>query len=151
VDQDLFTTLQLHGQESPEFCQQVRTTYPHLRLMKAFRIRDAADLAAIAPYETVVDRVLLDAYHPHVLGGTGQTLDWGALSAFRPRCPWVLAGGLTPDNVATALGQLTPDGIDLSSGVESAPGRKDLSQVARLFGAIAAATAAHPQEPSVGK
>jgi phosphoribosylanthranilate isomerase len=80
-----------------------------------------------------VDALLLDAYHPHLLGGTGKTLDWETLQQFRPSCPWLLAGGLTPENVIDALSLLQPSGIDLSSGVERSPGDKDLGKVARLF------------------
>ena len=87
----------------------------------------------IQNYSTVVDTLLLDAYHPGVLGGTGQTLDWTQLAAFSPQIPWFLAGGLTPDNVCTALTQLHPSGIDLSSGVEVSPGNKNLDLVDRLF------------------
>jgi phosphoribosylanthranilate isomerase len=81
----------------------------------------------------VVDTLLLDAYHPGQLGGTGQPLDWAALQQFSPLCPWFLAGGLTPDNILDALKQVNPTGIDLSSGVERSPGDKDLTKVARLF------------------
>lgn len=130
---DRLTALQLHGQESPTDCQRLRARYPELTLIKAFRIQRAADLQAIAAYDGVVDRILLDAYHPQQLGGTGQTLDWQALQRFQPRHPWILAGGLTPDNVRTALAQLAPDGIDLSSGVEISPGHKDLDRVQHLF------------------
>jgi phosphoribosylanthranilate isomerase len=106
-------TVQLHGNESV--------------------VRDNEDLDKIAAYSEVVDGLLLDAYHPDALGGTGQTLDWEQLAAFTPPIPWLLAGGLTPDNIGTALSQLHPDGIDLSSGVEVAPGNKDLVLVDRLF------------------
>lgn len=130
------TTVQLHGQESPAWCAALRQRMPHLGLMKAFRIRDRDDLAAIAAYESSVDAVLLDAYHPHLLGGTGHTLDWGTLQRFRPSVPWILAGGLTPENVGTALTSTAPNGIDLSSGVEIRPGDKDLDKVRRLFEAL---------------
>ena len=86
-----------------------------------------------ATYTTCVDTLLLDAYHPQQLGGTGKTLDWTLLQQFNPSCPWFLAGGLTPDNIVEALSQVKPSGIDLSSGVESAPGDKDLDKVAKLF------------------
>jgi phosphoribosylanthranilate isomerase len=80
-----------------------------------------------------VDTLLLDAYHPQLLGGTGKTLNWETLQNFCPSIPWFLAGGLTPENVLDALSQLQPSGIDLSSGVERAPGDKDLDKVAQLF------------------
>jgi phosphoribosylanthranilate isomerase len=126
-------TVQLHGTESIEFCQELRDILPATEIIKAWRVRDHSDLDKIAAYSDVVDGLLLDAYHPDALGGTGQTLDWEQLAAFNPPIPWLLAGGLTPDNVCTALSQLHPDGIDLSSGVEVSPGNKDLTLVDRLF------------------
>jgi phosphoribosylanthranilate isomerase len=126
-------TVQLHGNESIEFCHQLREALPATEIIKAWRVRDREDLDKIAAYSEVVDTLLLDAYHPDALGGTGQTLDWEQLSAFTPPIPWLLAGGLTPDNIYTALSQLQPDGIDLSSGVEVSPGNKDLALVDRLF------------------
>ncbi|MEL7500996.1 MAG: phosphoribosylanthranilate isomerase [Cyanobacteria bacterium J06554_6] len=125
--------VQLHGQESPEFCQQVRQRLPQVEVIKALRLRTAADLALARSYEPLVDTLLLDAYHPDQLGGTGQALDWATLKGFHPAKPWFLAGGLNPDNILRALAQLQPDGIDLSSGVERAPGDKDLRRVERLF------------------
>jgi len=132
------TAAQLHGNESPQFCQQLRAALPMLEIIKAFRVRNAATLEQTRSYENCVDALLLDAYHPNVtnpglLGGTGKTLNWDSLKHFRPHCPWILAGGITPDNVLDALRQVQPDGIDLSSGVEVAPGDKDLVAVERLF------------------
>ncbi len=126
-------TVQLHGMESVEFCQQLRQALPETEIIKAWRVRSSSDLAAIQTYGEVVDGLLLDAYHPAALGGTGQTLDWAQLAAFRPSIPWFLAGGLTPDNIGSALSQLEPDGIDLSSGVEVSPGDKNIELVDRLF------------------
>jgi phosphoribosylanthranilate isomerase len=125
--------VQLHGDESPAFCQQLRDRLPHVEIIKALRIRDFEALEQANLYQAWVNTLLLDAYHPQLLGGTGKTLDWSALQQFSPGIPWMLAGGITPDNVATALRQLKPDGIDLSSGVEHVPGNKDLTKVARLF------------------
>ena len=127
------TGVQLHGDESPQFCHQLRQSLPTVEILKALRIRTSACLTEAATYETCVDTLLLDAYHPQMLGGTGKTLDWATLQQFRPQCPWLLAGGLTPDNIQNALTQLKPDGIDLSSGVERSPGDKDLTKVAQLF------------------
>jgi phosphoribosylanthranilate isomerase len=127
------STVQLHGQESIEFCQELRVALPNTEIIKAWRVRDLQDLAKITAYSDIVDCLLLDAYHPDALGGTGQTLDWEQLSAFSPPIPWLLAGGLTPANICTALSQLHPDGIDLSSGVEVSPGNKNLELVDRLF------------------
>ena len=125
--------VQLHGQETPEFCQQLRRTYPQVRIIKALRIRTLEDLKLAQSFSRLIDTVLLDAYHPNLLGGTGKTLDWQALQGFQPDCAWFLSGGLTPDNVLLALQQLAPTGIDLSSGVERSPGDKDLERVKQLF------------------
>ena len=137
VKQAGLTSVQLHGQESPNYCSELRQLITKkIELIKAFRIKSAASLAETALYTACVDTLLLDAYHPQVLGGTGKTINWQELAQFKPSLPWLLAGGLTPDNVAIALKRLQPDGIDLSSGVERSPGDKDLEKVKQLFKAI---------------
>jgi phosphoribosylanthranilate isomerase len=127
------TGVQLHGDESPEFCHQLRSMLPTVEIIKALRVSSYQALAEAENYFNWVDTLLLDAYHPQMLGGTGKTLDWKTLQRFQPICPWLLAGGLTPDNILDALNQISPSGIDLSSGVERAPGDKDLAKVAKLF------------------
>ena len=128
------TSVQLHGSESPEFCDRLRRSLPpDIELIKAFRIKNTASLREIEAYSNKVDTLLLDAYHPQMLGGTGHTIDWQGLERFNPSLPWLLAGGLTPDNINDALDRLDPDGIDLSSGVERSPGDKDLTKVTQLF------------------
>ncbi|MEH2030456.1 MAG: phosphoribosylanthranilate isomerase [Nostoc sp.] len=127
------TGVQLHGDESASFCDQVRQALPNVEIIKALRIRSLEHLETAADYTKYVDTLLLDAYHPQQLGGTGKTLDWTILEQFSPSCPWFLAGGLTADNILEALSQLNPSGIDLSSGVERTPGDKDLDKVAKLF------------------
>ncbi|MBP5976958.1 phosphoribosylanthranilate isomerase [Brasilonema sp. CT11] len=127
------TGVQLHGDESLEFCHQLRQSLPNIEIIKALRIRTFEDIEKAETYTSNADTLLLDAYHPQQLGGTGTTLDWTMLQLFSPSCPWFLAGGLTPENIIQALTQITPSGIDLSSGVERAPGDKDLDKVAKLF------------------
>jgi phosphoribosylanthranilate isomerase len=127
------TGIQLHGDESLEFCHQLRQSLPEVEIIKALRIRNFEDLITATTYIEYIDTLLLDAYHPQQLGGTGKTLDWQMLADFKPSCPWFLAGGLTPDNIVDALSQLQPNGIDLSSGVENSPGDKNLEKVALLF------------------
>lgn len=115
--------LQFHGEESPDYCLQFG-----LMSMKAFRIQDEASLAPLGNYST--DALLLDAYSPERQGGTGEKFNWAlAVEARRFRRPLFLAGGLTPENVADAVRQVQPYGVDVSTGVESAPGRKDLDKV----------------------
>ncbi len=127
------TGVQLHGDESPDFCAQLRQVLPDVEIIKALRVKNAQALKQLDIYTSYVDTLLLDAYDPQQLGGTGKTLDWQTLQAFNPKCSWLLAGGLTPDNIIDALSQVKPNGIDLSSGVERSPGDKDLSKVSQLF------------------
>ena len=126
-------SVQLHGTESPEFCDKLRSALPDVEIIKALRIRVPEALSQADVYQNWVDALLLDAYHPDLPGGTGETLDWSNLRRFRPACPWLLAGGLHPGNIVYALQVANPDGVDLSSGVENAPGDKNLEQVAALF------------------
>jgi phosphoribosylanthranilate isomerase len=115
--------LQFHGEETPDYCVQFG-----LMSMKAFRIRDAASLTALTQYPT--DAWLLDAYARDKLGGTGAQFNWDlAVEAQRLGRPIFLAGGLTPENIGEAVRRVRPYGVDVSSGVETAPGKKDLGRV----------------------
>jgi phosphoribosylanthranilate isomerase len=127
------SAIQLHGKESPEFCAKLAQRLPGMVLIKAIRVRDPEDLAHIQQYVGVVQAVLLDAYHPDQLGGTGRTIAWEWLKDFRPGLPWILAGGLKPENLSEALTMTQPDAVDLSSGVENRPGDKDLGRVAQVM------------------
>ena len=120
-------TLQFHGSEPPEFCARFE-----LRTIKAFRVKDSGSLGQLPDYET--DAWLLDSYVQGVPGGTGERFNWDlAVEAKRLDRPILLAGGLTPENVGEAVGQVTPYGLDVSSGVEAAPGRKDAAKVAAFI------------------
>jgi phosphoribosylanthranilate isomerase len=115
--------LQFHGNESPEYCAQFG-----LMNMKAFRIRDAESLKALPDYST--DAWLLDAFVADKLGGSGEKFNWDlAIAAKKLGRPIFLAGGLTPANVADAVRKVQPYGVDVSSGVESEPGKKDHGKV----------------------
>ncbi len=144
VTQAQLNGIQLHGSESPQFCQQLRDILPTIQLIKALRVRDAQTLSQTRAYEPLVDALLLDAFHPAKhpgeYGGTGQQIDWPLLQQFRPACTWFLAGGITPDSLPLALSCATPDGIDVSSGVETAPGIKDLEKVKQLQRILTQAT-----------
>jgi phosphoribosylanthranilate isomerase len=134
--------LQLHGAETPQRCAELRQALgPDLKLWKALRIRSEADLAEAQAYAPVVDALLLDAWVPDQLGGTGHRIPIDWLASFQPSLPWWLAGGITAERVPTALTALTvspPVGVDASSGVERAPGDKDLARVEQLVAAVAA-------------
>jgi phosphoribosylanthranilate isomerase len=115
--------VQFHGDESPKFCRQFGCM-----TMKAFRVRGPKVLQTLRQYPT--DAWLLDAFVPGAQGGTGQTFDWTlATQAVHLGTPVFLAGGLTAHNVAEAIRSVRPYGVDVSSGVESAPGRKDPEKV----------------------
>ena len=117
------TALQFHGNESPEFCGQFG-----LPVIKAFRIADKNSIDALPQYQT--SAWLLDSDVPGQLGGTGEKFDWSlAQRATKLGRPVILAGGLTPENVAMAVREVRPYGVDVSSGVEVLPGRKDLQKV----------------------
>lgn len=119
--------VQFHGEESPEFC----ALFP-VMVLKAFRIRDAESLKALPNYPT--DAWLLDAYSPDKPGGTGEKFNWElAVEAQKFGKPIFLAGGLTPENVAEAVRQVRPYAVDVSSGVESSPGKKDHEKVRRFI------------------
>ena len=127
-------TLQFHGEESPEYCHQ----FAPLHVWKAMPVKDTTSLFRLTSFETAA--WLLDACVPGLRGGTGAKFNWDlALKAKELGRPIVLAGGLTPGNVAAAVRQVQPWGVDVSSGVESWPGRKDEAKV-RAF--IAAARGA---------
>lgn len=115
--------LQFHGSESPEYCVQFG-----LMSMKAFQVRDALSLTRLTDFKT--DAWLLDAYSPNKLGGTGEKFNWDlAIEARKLGRPIFLAGGLTSENVAEAVRQVEPYAVDVSSGVEASPGKKDYGKV----------------------
>ena len=115
-------TIQLHGDESPAFCRKLRR-----RVVKAIRLRDAQSLELLPRYE--VDGFLLDAYAEKIPGGTGLTCDWRLAQRARKFGPVILAGGLHPGNVEDAVNQVQPYGVDVCSGVEKSPGKKDRAKV----------------------
>ncbi|MGC9022980.1 MAG: phosphoribosylanthranilate isomerase, partial [Dissulfurimicrobium sp.] len=118
--------VQLHGKERPEMCLALAP-----RVIKAWRISSREDIYDLLPYKEAVRAFLLDAWSPHAHGGTGRTFDWSiALEAKEMLVrPIILAGGLKPENCAGAIGFVRPWGVDVSSGVELSPGRKDIRRV----------------------
>jgi phosphoribosylanthranilate isomerase len=123
------TMLQFHGDETSEFCTQFG-----LMSMKAIRVRDAESLSQLENFQTAA--FLLDAHSKNGLGGTGETFNWDlAIEAQKFGKPIFLAGGLTPGNVADAIRKVQPFGVDVSSGVESAPGKKDHAKVKAFIAA----------------
>jgi phosphoribosylanthranilate isomerase len=131
--------LQLHGKESPVRVAAVKERY-RLPVMKALSVSEAADIAAAEAYRGVADKMLFDARPPkgaELPGGNGVPFDWRILDGYRG--DYFLSGGLTPENVGEAIRLLDPPGLDVSSGVESAPGKKDVALIAAFFAAVRAA------------
>ncbi len=123
--------LQLHGEESPDYCRSLNR-----RVVKAFRLKEGEGLPNFSPYQGAAQAFLLDAYRPGVPGGTGATFDWH-LARQAAKCgPTILAGGLTPDNVAQAVETARPQAVDVASGVEAAPGKKDPEKLRAFFARV---------------
>ncbi len=130
--------VQLHGSESPQRCRELAERLD-CKIWKALRLRAPEDLEHIDAYAEVVDALLLDAWRPDQLGGTGHPIPIEWLENLAPPLPWWLAGGIRADRVAPVLARLQPFGLDASSGVERSPGDKDLQRVADLVKAMGAA------------
>jgi phosphoribosylanthranilate isomerase len=133
------TMLQLHGDEGPAFCEEAaRRT--GCKVIKALRVRSGADIQSAARFHT--DYHLLDSYVPGKPGGTGETFAWELAAGHRGPTPLILSGGLTPDNVAEAIAVARPFAVDVASGVELAPGRKDPEKLAAFAAAVRSTTPA---------
>jgi phosphoribosylanthranilate isomerase len=131
--------LQFHGEETPELLHRLRTAH-RLDLWKAIPVRTRADLDAGRAYRGAADRLLYDAKPPKgadLPGGNGLRFDWKLLSGHRHPLPWALSGGLDAANIGEAVGTTNAEIVDVSSGVESAPGVKDVDKIARFLQSVA--------------
>jgi len=122
-----FDWVQLHGSESPEYCHAL-----DFKLLKAIRVKDRQSIEAMAAYKDCVAGFVLDTYVKGQHGGTGKTFDWILAKEAKQYGPVILSGGLTPEGVRQAIKLVSPHGVDVSSGVESAPGIKDHEKVRRF-------------------
>ena len=133
------TMVQLHGDEGPSYCSEVaRRT--GAKIVKAARVRGGADINALEAFHT--DYHLLDAHQPGRYGGTGATFDWELVHRRRTTTPFILSGGLNPDNVADAIAATSPFAVDTASGTEVRPGVKDPAKLEAFFAAAAEASVA---------
>ncbi|HZE03647.1 MAG TPA: phosphoribosylanthranilate isomerase, partial [Solirubrobacteraceae bacterium] len=137
ADEVGLTMVQLHGDEGPSFCAEV-SRRTGCRVIKAARVRSGADIQALAAFHT--DFHLLDSYTRGIPGGTGETFSWELARAHGGNVPVILSGGLTPANVAEAITAVRPYAVDVASGVEIEPGRKDPEKL-RAFAASVGAGA----------
>jgi phosphoribosylanthranilate isomerase len=136
--------LQLHGSETPERVAQVKARYA-LPVMKALSVASADDLRRATSFAGVADRLLFDAKAPKgaaLPGGNGIAFDWSLLAALDASLPYMLSGGLNAANIGDALAQTNPSGLDVSSGVERAPGVKDVALIETFFAAVRGTRAA---------
>jgi phosphoribosylanthranilate isomerase len=133
------TMLQLHGDEGPAYCAEAARR-SGCKMIKAARVRSRADIQALAPFH--VDYHLLDSYVSGQPGGTGETFAWETARAHRGPVPMILSGGLTPENVAEAIAAVRPFAVDVASGVEREPGRKDPAKLNAFAEAVRSAAAA---------
>lgn len=135
------TAVQLHGEEGPSFCSEAaRRT--GCKVIKAVRVRSRADIQALVPFHT--DFHLLDSHVAGRRGGSGETFEWELARAHRGPVPMILSGGLRPENVAEAIAAVGPFAVDVASGVELEPGRKDPAKVKAFARAVAGAHARPP-------
>lgn len=123
--------LQFHGDELPEFCSQFGR-----KIIKSFRVKNPDDLSMLPGYKGIVSAYLLDSRVKGKRGGTGETFDWELAKIALPYGRVILAGGLTPENVTAAIKAVNPYAVDVSSGVESAPGKKDHEKMKRFVEAV---------------
>lgn len=119
------TTLQFHGEESPSYCEGFKQ-----KVVKALRIENKDILKKAAQYQDKVDAYLLDTYSPFKYGGTGKTFDWRIAKEIKNfGLPIILSGGLNPENIREAIGEVKPYAVDVSSGIEEKPGKKNLEKL----------------------
>ena len=123
--------IQVHGRESPDYCRSLGR-----RVIKGFRIKDESSLKDLEPFQGAVQAFLLDTYKKGQVGGTGETFDWRLAREAKKYGQIVLAGGLTPENVAQAIKIAQPQAVDTASGTEAAPGKKDPARLRAFFAAV---------------
>ena len=119
--------VQLHGSEPPDYCRHLS-----IGVVKALRVGPDFSSGQFSPYAESVRAFLLDTYHPEMAGGTGKTFDWDLARELASSRPIILAGGLKPENIAMAIEKVRPYAVDVNSGVESSPGRKDTEKLERF-------------------
>jgi len=129
-------TIQLHGEEGPDSCRAIMES--GYKVIKAIRVKDEGSLAMLSRYP-LASAFLLDSYSRETYGGSGEKFDWTLAQKAKEYGKIILAGGLTPDNVAEAIREVEPYGVDVSSGVEKSPGLKDHGKLKAFFEAVAGA------------
>ena len=135
VNEVRLDAVQLHGEESPEFCAELKSLLPDKTIIKALRVNGSFDPRAASSYS--VKAIMLDAFHEQLRGGTGRVIDWDIAGTVRDLIPQLfLSGGLSPENVAEAISRVKPFAVDACSSLESSPGRKDASRMKEFVRAV---------------
>ena len=129
AEQCKLNSIQLHGEESPALCRRVKR-----KVIKAFRVKNADSLKSVASYD--VSGFLLDSYNDGSKGGSGQVFDWNLALRVKKQGPVILAGGLNPYNIFTAIHRVKPYGVDVCSGVEKSPGIKDHEKIREFIKSV---------------
>ena len=130
---DSENVIQLHGDESLSYCKRLRREFPQIEIWKAFRIKDREDTREIELFSDFIDAVLLDSWNEKAYGGSGIRINYKYLEGLKFSKPWLLAGGISTDWLKQILTEIKPNGIDISSSIESAPGIKDLNETKKLL------------------
>ena len=125
--------IQLHGDEDIAYCQKLKQLIPNIGLWKAFRIKNKKDLEKIKPYENFVDAILLDSWNEETYGGSGKRIEQKYLEDISFSKPWWIAGGVSTEWIDVILKNIKPNGIDISSSIETAPGIKDLEKTKQII------------------
>ena len=125
--------IQLHGDEDIDYCQKLKQKVPNISLWKAFRIKNKEDLDKIKPYENFVDAILLDSWNEKTYGGSGKRIEQKYLEDISFSKPWWIAGGVSTEWIDVILKNIKPNGIDISSSIETAPGIKDLEKTEQII------------------
>ena len=125
--------IQLHGDEDIDYCQKLKQKVPNIFLWKAFRIKNKEDLDKIKPYENFVDAILLDSWNEETYGGSGKRIEQKYLEDISFSKPWWIAGGVSTEWIDVILKKIKPNGIDISSSIETAPGIKDLEKTKQII------------------
>ena len=126
------SVIQLHGNESVDYCRELKNEFPSIKLWKAFRLKSINDLEKTIQYEKNIDAILIDAWDNKSLGGTGNRVPIELLVNKTFKVPWILAGGISAEIIPEIFSKLRPDGIDASSRLEISPGIKDIKKVESL-------------------
>jgi phosphoribosylanthranilate isomerase len=135
--------IQLHGDESPEYCRQ----FPPSSIIKAVELKNDDDLKNALSYDAAA--ILVDSRHAGLYGGTGEKANWELANALRNKKPLILSGGLNEKNIIEALRTVNPAAVDINSGVETSPGRKDHEKLSRIFNIIGATDTAPENSPLI--